>query len=288
VDRPARSRTPPSAYLSIALSLGGYAFAIWLGTFVLAMGTPGFDLRTFFLPAGDAVRAGTDPYAPRLLPGLGPVDGFFWAPPWAVFFGAVSWLPWQVVYLAIFAGEVAALRIMFGSWRRVGYVLWVPLMPFELASGNINLIIAATIVVAQRGRTGPLALSALAKISPAFALPPRDGRAFAIVFAAACAITLPWLYLWPEWIAALDRALSHGGVGPQIGIPFAVRLVAAIPLIALQRPWSRALGAVIAIPGFYYVSLVLLTAPLAVALASRRPPGGSPDHGPDPRPGGTD
>ena len=251
------------------------------------MGTPGFDLRTFFLPAGDALRAGLDPYAPRLLPGLSPVDGFFWAPPWAVFFAAVSWLPWQVVYLAIATGEVIALRVMFGSWRRVGYVMWLPLIPFELASGNINLLIAATIVVAQRGRTGPLALSTLAKLSPAFALPPRDARAFLIVLGAACAVTLPWLYLWPEWIAALQRALAHGGVGPQVGIPLAVRLVVAAPLIALQRPWSRALAAVIALPGFYWVSFVLLTAPLAVILDAVRPVNRPPAPEPDLIPGGT-
>lgn len=253
-----------SGPVMLAWSAVGYLFAAWLYLQVIGLGRLGFDLRTFFLPAGHALLTGGDVYAPRIVPGAGPLDGFFWAPPWAVIYAAVSWLPWQAVYIATFVAEVGALRVMCGSWRRVGYAAWFPLIPFELVSGNINLLIAAAIVSAQRGKAGPLAWAALAKLAPAFALPPRDWRPFALMLVAAVALTLPWPSLWPEWIATLLRALEHGGVGPMVPVPFGLRLALAVPLIALQRPWSRVLAGVLAVPGFYWQSLVLLLAPLMV------------------------
>ena len=50
---------------------------------------------------------------------------------------------------------------------RFGFILWFPLIPFEFAAGQLNLLIAAAIVVAQRGVTWPLAIVSFAKVWPA-------------------------------------------------------------------------------------------------------------------------
>jgi hypothetical protein len=223
------------------------------------------DVRAFFDWAGDAVRSGGDVYAAR----YNVAEGFFWAPPWAVVYATVTWLPWEAIWAVTAVAELAALRYLCGSWLGVGVALWVPLMPFEFASGNINLVIAAALVAAQRGRPELLAVVSFAKISPALALPPRQWRRFAVIAVVAIAITIPWLRLWPEWIEALLRALGNGGVGPAIPIPLWLRLALAVPLLLIQRPATRALGAILAIPGLYWQSLVLLLAPAALVL---RPP----------------
>ena len=93
-------------------------------------------------PAGDALRAGKVVYFP----------GFLYGPPWAVAFAAVSWLGPAPVHATILVLDVVALwTIAWGNWRRLGYILWFPLIPFEIAAGQLNLVIAAAIVAAQRG-----------------------------------------------------------------------------------------------------------------------------------------
>ena len=223
------------------------------------LGLPGADTRLFTDPAGDALRAGGDVYAVRLKG----AEGFFWAPPWAVFFGAISWLPLQAQSLIMLAIETASLCYLAGSWRRLAYLGWCPLLPFALSSGNIHLLITASLFAAARGASAALALTTLAKLSPVLALRPRDWRPFAITMAVALLVTLPWLQLWPDWIAALGRAY-RAGIGQQF--PYLLRLPVALAIIAfVRRPWAGALSAVIAMPAFYPpISYVMLLAPLMV------------------------
>jgi hypothetical protein len=248
-----------------ALGVGGWAFAalVWIvgfqgGPFVF----PGGDTRTFYAFAGDAFRSGADPYAIN-------ADGtaFFYAPPWAAAFAMLSWAGPAAIHLVIFAADLLALRYMARGWVRAGVLCWFLLVPWEMAAGQLNLIMAASIVAAVRGTAWPAAITALAKVSPALAVARRDWRPFAIALAACVVLTLPRLDLWPVWIERLLWGLGHP-LGPLVAIPFVVRLPVAIGLVAWGRPWSRALGAVLATPGFYWGSLVLLVAP-AVLWAER-------------------
>ena len=66
-----------------------------------------------------------------------------------------------------------------------------------------------------------------------------------MVALVAFAITVPWLWLWPAWLNVLAEAYGSSGIGPQIAIPFAFRLAFAVILLALWRPWSRALPALL-------------------------------------------
>ena len=105
---------------------------------------PGGDVVDFYAPAGDALRAGAQVYFP----------GFLYGPPWAVAFGAVSWLgPAAIQAIVLTLDAVALWTIAGGNLRRLGYILWCPLIPFEIAAGQLNLLIAAAIVAAQRGTT---------------------------------------------------------------------------------------------------------------------------------------
>ena len=255
--------------LAFALSAGGYAFfavitIVGIGTGQIAI--PGGDIVITFDPAGDALRAGMDPYA------IPPFErSLFFAPPWAVIYAALSWLPPSVLHIITIGAGVGSLRYLARSWLGVGFALWLPVIPFELASGNINLIIAATIVAAFRNRAEWLALGTYAKFSPILALRPMMARRFLIGMAIGVLITLPWPWLWAAWISHDIQAVAELGRvhGPQIPIPSIVRFAAAGVLVALRRPWTSAAAAAIAVPFFYWVSLVLLLAPIAVYLDGR-------------------
>ena len=67
------------------------------------------------------------------------------------------------------------------------------------------------------------------------------------------------------WYAGSD-------VGPQVPVPFVVRLAVALPLLVARRPWAVALAATLALPAFYWESLVVLVAPLCLFLRSRADP----------------
>jgi hypothetical protein len=247
--------------LSATLAVGGYAFAITLLVVGFANGQwpfPGGDVVDYYVRSGDALRNGTAVY--------GGQPGFFYSPPWAVAFATLSWLGGAAIHAVILALDVVALWVIGGrDWRRLGWFLWFPLIPFEIAAGQLNLIAAGAIVVAQRGTTWPLAAMSLAKIWPLLALPPRYWRGFLVATVVFALVSLPWLSLWPGWIETLFTRLPHP-LGPVVPVPFVVRAVVAVGLVALRRPWSRALGAVIASPDLYWGQLVVLLAPLTLLL----------------------
>ncbi len=183
--------------LSAGAAIGGYACCIAFLVVGFSTGRwpfPGGDVAVFYAPAGDALRSGGEVYFP----------GFLYGPPWAIAFASVSWLgPWAIHAIILVLDAVALWTIAWGNWRRLGYILWFPLIPFEIAAGQLNLLIAAAIVAAQRGIAWPLAAMSLAKVWPVIALRARDWRPFLISLALMSLITLPWLGLWPQWIAAL-------------------------------------------------------------------------------------
>ncbi len=231
---------------------------VWLissGRFVPGAG----DVRDVYHAAGDALWNGRAVYTYAYPP-------YFYSPPCTVILAALSRLPVTVEWVLINALNVAALRYVAGSWRRVGYMLWIIPIAWELMLGNINLLIAAAIIAAVRdGKTAIPAALTFAKFSPVLAVDPRKWRQFAMWIALGLAITLPWLYLWPEWIGQLSRAWNDP-IGWLIPVPFAARLPVALALVATRTRLGRVGGAVLAIPAFYYLSLVTLIAPLSVSL----------------------
>jgi hypothetical protein len=266
----AAARRKPSRLL-VALSFGGVAFTAVQLIVGMAAGMfpiPGAD-ELIWDRVGDAIWTGAPIYynAPILS------DSFWYAPPIAVIFGFLSWLPIVAQHWLFTAVRILSLRVIAGSWVGAGIACWFPLVAFELGGGNFNLLIAAAIVAAIIPRRPELAvLTTLAKFGPGLAIHPRDWRRAALLLAALVAITIPWLHLWPEWA---NHVLSNAGttIGLEIPIPFWVRLTAAaVVLIAFRTAWARALAATIAIPAFYWGSLVVLIAPVAIAIRQSRVP----------------
>ena len=83
------------------------------------------------------------------------------------------------------------------------------------------------------------------------------------------AIALPWPYLYRDWIEALLGNIEDPIVLGLVPVPFIVRLPIALVLIAIQRPWTRALGAMLASPNLYWGQLVIVIAPLSLWIQER-------------------
>jgi hypothetical protein len=250
-----------------ALAFGGVAFTavqLVVGSQVGIFPIPPGD-ELIWDRVGDAIWTGAPIYynAPVL------TDSFWYAPPIAVLFGALSWLPLLAQHVLFTVLRLASLRVIAGSWMGAGIACWFPLVAFELGGGNFNLLIAAGIVAAIQRRPELATITAFAKFGPALALDPRDWRRAGVLGIAMLAITLPWLHLWPEFAAHLADNLSSQ-LGPQVPVPFALRIVAAVGLlVGVRVPWARALAATLAIPAFYWGSLVILIAPVAILLRGR-------------------
>jgi hypothetical protein len=242
-----------------AFAVAGYAFTLAV---LVAMATSGlfhWPDRDAFLwhDVGADILAGRSPYT---LAGPG---GFFYAPPWAIGLALVAWVPVQAIAAGILALEVLALRYVAGSWTRAGWLCWLPIVPLELFGSQWNLVMAAAIAAAARGDPRGAVAMAFAKLSPALAIDVRQRRQALLLAAAIGAVTLPWLWLWPEW--ARQLASSYGAniaPGAELTIPLLPRLVAAgaLALVGTRRPWARAAAAIVATPALYWASGVLLFA----------------------------
>jgi len=224
---------------------------------------PGIDLLAY-LRAGMDLRAGHAVYVGQ----IGDATNFPYAPTWAVIAAVASFVPGALLQGALMLLDIAAIRYVCGSWRAAGYVFAWPLTAYVMTAGNVDLLIAAAIVMAWHRHAGPLTLMALTKVAPALALPPRRWRQILVSGVICVAITLPWLYLWPDWIAYLLRQPAL--ISISIPIPWYVRLPFALALIAwLRRPWAAALAVAIAMPSLYLSTSVILIAPIRLYLDQR-------------------
>ena len=271
----------------LALSIYGYlttAVVILLITF----NTAGFAHDVpIWDRTGDMLRSGASPYGANYDRNL----LFLYAPPWALIFAAVTWLPQPVQVGGLFALEVLAWRICAGSWRRVGYLGVFPVFGFELAVGQINLLIAAAVALALRGDGRWAVVAAFAKLSPVLAI--RDVRRPLYVALLFVLATAPVFWLWGEWLRQVI-AYAAGGDDP---IPYWVRLAVGIALVATRRRWAAGLAVFVAIPNVTPNSYVLLAALMpqiprgrATVVAPAEPPAvdyfaiapASTDEGPSP------
>ena len=251
--------------LLVPLAIGGYLNGlIWLafGFGTQGWAFPGIDIAVVFYPVGEAFLETQRPYT-----GL-----FFYGPPWAPIMGLFAALPYGLLHAAIIVLDLVALWVIAGrSLTRMGLLFWFPLVMSEIASGQLNILCAGAIVEAQRGRVWPLAVMAWAKLWPALAVPLRSWRSFVLAGLAFGLLALPWPHLFPDWVTALLGNIEDP-IAPLVPVPFLLRLPVALALIALQRPWSRALGAMLASPNLYWGQLVVVIAPIALWFEFRRGP----------------
>ena len=181
----------------------------------------------------------------------GSVTGFLvfvYSPPIAVLAAPWSLLPVEVLVVVLLAGQLLSLRWLAGSWTTAGLLAWLPWVPRELVTGNVDLIMAAAIYAGVRGlrwsgyATG---VFTFVKFSPVLAT--RRWREFVVASAVLVLITVPWLFLWPEWVHVMATSLNTSFEV----VPIVWRAPFVLVLLVVRRPWARAMAAALATPAFY-------------------------------------
>jgi len=252
-------------FAGTVLALIGWAFGVVTFLVLLADNhfAIGIDLAAY-LRAGDSLLAGEPVYIGH----IGQPDVFSYAPPWAVLVAALAWVPDIAMQAGIMILSLLCIRYVAGSWLWSGLVFYYPISLMVMFSGNIEFLIAASIILATHGRAEPLTVMAMAKISPILAVPPRLWRQVLVTVTVAFLVTLPWLHLWPEWIEYLLRQPSS--ISIHIGPPWYVRLPFALALLLVRRPWAPALAVVVGMPSLWLGTLVILIAPARLWFDGRR------------------
>jgi hypothetical protein len=244
----------------------GFAALIVIAVVLAMPGYPrlGDDLGAY-LAAGEAFRHGEPIYAGQITE----QGVFLYSPIWALLFAPISLLPPLPIHIAIAIGDLICLRYLVGDWRRVGWLFLLPPVIWSVTSGNIDLFIAAAMVLAWRRTAGPLTLLAAAKIAPGLALPIHRWREAALAGVIMLVATFPWLELWVQWFDFLLHQPTE--IGLMLSIPWWARLPLALILLVPRRPWTTALAALVAAPGVYWTTSVLLLAPLRLYLDRHDP-----------------
>jgi len=218
--------------------------------------------------------------------GLGRYGAFLYSPVFAQVFGILGWLSWPA-FLAVWTTVLVAAYL----WLARSSALWLLAFPpvvLEIAYGNINLLLAAAIVLGFR-YPWTWAFVLLSKVTPGVGLTwfvaRREWRSLAIALGATVLIaTLSFVIApsaWIEWVRFL--AAQTGGVQPtnSLAIPLSIRLPIAIAIAwwggRTDRAWTVPLSALIAAPAIWHATLSLLVGAVALAqrpeLAKPRPQG---------------
>jgi hypothetical protein len=182
---------------------------------------------------------------------------FIYGPPWAILWAAISLLPLQLVCGLLLAAQVAGLRYIAGSWTAAGLLCWVPFVPREFVTGNIDFLMGAAILAGMRGRTWPVVVFAFAKIAPAFVLIRANRRQWleaTAIGAVLVLITLPWIRFWPQWMAVM----LANPAGAENVIPALIRIPLALVLGGIPRPWAFAAAVGLLTPSFHIHTPVVL------------------------------
>jgi hypothetical protein len=252
--------------IGVTLALAGWVVGVGVLLYLVARDgglAVGVDLAAY-LRAGDDLVAGDPVYVGQ----IGEFGVFSYAPPWAVLFGALSWVPDVAMQVGMMALGLLCIRYVAGSWLWAGLVFYYPVSVMVLQAGNIEFLIAAAIVLAARGHSGPLAFTGLAKVSPFLGVPRSGWREAVLVIGVAVLVTLPWLHLWPEWVEYLLRQPTT--IYIHIGPPWYVRLPFALLLLLVRRPWASALAVIVAMPSLWLGTLVILIAVIRLWIDGHR------------------
>ena len=179
------------------------------------------------------------------------------------------WMAFQVIVLGWLVGPVLALVLVLVPFTNV---------LAELVIGNINTLLAASIVIGLRWPAA-WAFPLLTKVTPGIGvlwfMARGEWRAVAVALGTTAALLLvsfalaagPWID-WVVWIATRpDPPLIPHQLLPWA--PMWARLVvsAALVIVAARRdwPWLLPLAAFLALPIIWYNSVVVLVATIPLA-----------------------
>lgn len=231
--------------------IAGLLFMAYLFVIVAPVaGTVGFDAFAYW---------SVDPNDPYVV-GVGGLGAFNYTPPIARLFapfGALPWLSFLWLWLAVLIAQVVWLG---GHGRRVIWILALPPVALELYHANVNLLIAAAIILGFR-YPWTWAFILLTKVTPGLGLlwfaVRREWRPLGIALGATFAIVAISVVidarLWVEWWQFVTSTPEGGSVTQfQIAIPLALRLPMAAAVVVwgafTDRRWTVPLGATLALP----------------------------------------
>jgi hypothetical protein len=256
LDRPATRRALRDGAIVTGLLFAAYLFVV----VAPAAGTFGFDAFAYWAVDGDA------PYDVA----VGALGAFTYSPVVARLFdpfGALEW--WQFLWL--WTGLLLGTAIWLGG-RWALAVLAFPPVALELYHGNVNLLIAAAIVIGWRFPAA-WAFVLLTKLTPGVGLlwfaARREWRPLFVVGGVTAALVLVSLIVdgssWSAWSAyLLDASGGRGVAQARIDLPILLRVPAAALLVIwgglTDRPWTVPLSAAVAMPVLWPTSFAVLAA----------------------------
>lgn len=173
-------------------------------------------------------------------------DAYVYSPVFAIALKTLTWLPFATFHV-IWTGVLTLTLIwLVGPIWAVVALLIPGFAGYEIVLGNVNLLIAAAVVLGLSGRSATWAFPLFTKVTPAVGmlwhLARREWSALASVTGVSVVLGLASLVLlpqaWPAWIGVLQ---TQGPPLPDalLVIPIIVRLplAAALVLLAAYRDW---------------------------------------------------
>ncbi len=261
-DRSERRRRRRRA-LTHGAAIAGLLLGGTIGIRALATGW-GFDSVAYW--SVDPVH----PYAD----GLGRYGAFLYSPVFAQAFGLLGMLSWPA-FLTVWTTVLIGVYL----WLARSSALWLLAFPpivLEIAYGNINLLLAAAIVLGFR-HPWTWAFVLLSKVTPgvglAWFVARREWRSLAVALGATGVIAgISFLIApgsWIDWIRFL--AAQQGGSQPSnsLAVPLLLRLPIAVAIAwwggKTDRPWTVPVAALVAAPAIWHATLSLLVGAVTLA-----------------------
>jgi hypothetical protein len=209
-------------------------------------------------------------------PELAEHNGYNYSPAFEFIVGWWRWLPFEV-FVAIWRAILLALLVWMAGPFTI-FVLFTEPVAAEVNAGNIQIMLAAAIVIGFR-YSASWAFVLLTKLTPGIGLiwfaMRRRWRDLGIALGATAAIAAVSFVLhpdlWRDYLAFLSGGLAGGasaGVAPYY-LPFSVRLVPALAFIVWGGwkgyRWPVVVGSTLALPVYYIISSSMLVGVLPFA-----------------------
>lgn len=250
------------------LSVAGAIVLLWFVSLIPTQTGFGYDAFAFW-----DVRL-ADIYG-RSFGQLTAHGAFRYSPAIALLFAPFHLLPWPA-FLAVWTAVLGAVLAWLGGRWALASCVFIG-VPMSLYEGNIDLLIAASVVLGFRWPAA-WSFAILTKVTPGVGLiwyvVRRDWRSLGIALGSTALIilvTFPFVHdAWPDYL----RMLIDNGRASQ-GSNLVLRVVVAGILVAwaarADRPWVVGIAVAVAQPALTLRSLSVGVASLALLRKGHRP-----------------
>jgi hypothetical protein len=200
---------------------------------------------------------------------VGDFCAFTYSPPIASIASLASQLSWHT-FLTLWSVCLLLTAVWLGG-RRALLVLAFPPVAIELYYGNINLLLAAAVVL---GMTRPWAWTLVLLTKPTCGVgllwfaARGEWRKLLIALGGTAAIVAVSVLVqpgaWRDWVSLLLASAQHPPVDSWLSIPIWVRLPAAGALVwwggRTDRAWTVPVAVTLALPVIWFAGLAILVA----------------------------